>query len=220
MRIQKRLEMSDNFSESNLKEQFKSNTKLKMTTYVVGGLALVTIAYFSYKQFIFNPSNEKSKGAYFEGLSYADKDSTDAAIDLLTPVVKKYDGKVGGEVAQFTLARQLMAKGEFAKALENLEGVKLEDTYLSVMCIGLQGDCKSEMKKYEEAAELYIKAADKDENDFTTPSYLFKAAFCAEKVNDFETALHLYKKIENNYPEFANQKSIKKYIARATKTTK
>jgi hypothetical protein len=30
----------------------------------------------------------------------------------------------------------------------------------------------------------------------------------------------LYKKIENNYPEFANQKSIKKYIARATKTTK
>ena len=220
MRIQKRLEMSDNFSESNLKEQFKSNTKLKMTTYVVGSLALVTIAYFSYKQFIFNPSNEKSKGAYFEGLNYADKDSTDAAIDLLTPVVKKYDGKVGGEVAQFTLARQLMAKGEFAKALENLEGVKLEDTYLSVMCIGLQGDCKSEMKKYEEAAELYIKAADKDENDFTTPSYLFKAAFCAEKVNDFETALHLYKKIENNYPEFANQKSIKKYVARATKTTK
>ena len=107
--------MSDNFSESNLKEQFKSNTKLRMTTYVVGGLALITIAYFSYKQFIFNPSNEKSKGAYFEGLNYADKDSTDAAIDLLTPVVKKYDGKVGGEVAQFTLARQLMAKGQFAK---------------------------------------------------------------------------------------------------------
>lgn len=212
--------MSDNFSESNLKEQFKSNTKLKMTTYVVGGLALVTIAYFSYKQFIFNPANEKSKGAYFEGLNYADKDSTDAAIETLTPVVKKYDGKIGGEVAQFTLARQLMAKKQFAKALENLEGVKLDDTYLSVMCIGLQGDCKSEMKKYEEAAELYIKAADKDENDFTTPSYLFKAAFCAEKVNDFETALHLYQKIENNYPEFANQKSIKKYIARATKTTK
>jgi tetratricopeptide (TPR) repeat protein len=212
--------MSENLSETNIKEQFKSNTKLRYTTYIIGGLALITIAYFSYKQFVYNPSNEKSKGAYFEGLNYADKDSVDVAIETLTPAVKKYDGKVGGEVAQFTLARQFMAKGEFKKALENLEGVKLDDTYLSVMSIGLQGDCKSEMKQYEEAAALYIKAAEKEENTFTTPTYLFKAAFCAEKVNDFETALHLYKKIQNNYTEFSNQKSIKKYIARATKTVK
>ena len=124
--------MSDNLSETSIKEQFKSNTKLKYTTYVVGGLAVLSIAYFSYKQFIFTPSNEKSKEAYFEGLNYADKDSVDVAIETLSPVVKKYDGKVGGEVAQFTLARQFMAKGEFKKALENLEGVHLEDTYLSI----------------------------------------------------------------------------------------
>lgn len=212
--------MSDNLSENSIKEQFKSNTKLKYTTYFVGGLAVLSIVYFSYKQFIFTPSNEKSKEAYFEGLNYADKDSVDVAIETLSPVVKKFDGKVGGEVAQFTLARQYMAKGEFKKALENLEGVHLEDTYLSVMSIGLQGDCKSEMEQYEEAASLYIMAADKDNNTFTTPTYLFKAAFCAEKVNDYETALQLYRRIQNNYTEFSNQKSIKKYIARATKTKK
>ena len=212
--------MSDNLSENSIKEQFKSNTKLKYTTYVVGGLAVLSIVYFSYKQFIFTPSNEKSKEAYFEGLNYADKDSVDVAIETLSPVVKKFDGKVGGEVAQFTLARQYMAKGEFKKALENLEGVHLEDTYLSVMSIGLQGDCKSEMEQYEEAASLYIMAADKDDNTFTTPTYLFRAAFCAEKVNDYETALQLYRRIQNNYTEFSNQKSIKKYIARATKTKK
>jgi len=212
--------MSENLSENSIKEQFKSNTKLKYTTYVVGGLAILSIAYFSYKQFIFTPGNEKSKEAYFEGLNYADKDSVDVAIETLSPVVKKFDGKVGGEVAQFTLARQYMAKGEFKKALENLEGVHLEDTYLSVMSIGLQGDCKSEMEQYEEAASLYIMAADKDDNTFTTPTYLFKAAFCAEKVNDYETALQLYRRIQNNYTEFSNQKSIKKYIARATKTKK
>ena len=212
--------MSDNLSENSIKEQFKSNTKLKYTTYFVGGLAVLSIVYFSYKQFIFTPSNEKSKEAYFEGLNYADKDSVDVAIETLSPVVKKFDGKVGGEVAQFTLARQYMAKGEFKKALENLEGVHLEDTYLSVMSIGLQGDCKSEMEQYEEAASLYIMAADKDNNTFTTPTYLFKAAFCAEKVNDYETALQLYRRIKNNYTEFSNQKSIKKYIARATKTKK
>ena len=212
--------MLENISGSSLKEQFKTNDKLRFTTYVVGGIVVITLGYFLYKQFIWGPSNEKSKAAYFEGLNYADKDSTDAAIEVLKPVVKKYDGKIGGEIAQFTYARQLMSKGQFAKAIEELEGVKVEDTYVSVMAIGLQGDCKSEMKKYEEAATLYINAAEKQDNDFTTPTYLFKAAFCAEKVKDYNTAVEIYTKIEDNYPDFANQKSIKKYIARATKTQK
>ena len=212
--------MLENISGSSLKEQFKTNDKLRLTTYAVGGIVVITLGYFLYKQFIWGPSNEKSKAAYFEGLNYAEKDSTDAAIEVLKPVVKKYDGKIGGEIAQFTYARQLMSKGQFAQALEELEGVNVEDTYVSVMAIGLQGDCKSEMKKYEDAAALYIKAAEKEDNDFTTPTYLFKAAFCAEKVNDYNTAVEIYTKIQDNYPDFANQKSIKKYIARATKTQK
>jgi predicted negative regulator of RcsB-dependent stress response len=209
--------MLENISGSSLKEEFKSNNKLRLITYSIGGAVVLVLGYFLYKQFIFAPANEKSKASYFEGLNYADKDSTDAAIDVLTPVVKNYDGKIGGEIAQFTLARQYMAKGQFNKAIEELEGVDVSDTYVSVMAIGLQGDCLSEMKKYTDAAELYIKASEENENDFTTPTYIFKAAMCAEKVNDSETALTLYKKIEDNYPDFANQKSIKKYIARSTK---
>jgi predicted negative regulator of RcsB-dependent stress response len=209
--------MLENISGSSLKEEFKSNDKLRLITYIVGGAVVLVLGYFLYKQFIFAPSEEKSKAAYFEGLNYAAADSTDAAIDKLRPVVKNYDGKIGGEIAQFTLARQYMAKGEFNKALEELEGVDVSDSYVSVMAIGLQGDCKSEMKKYAEAAELYLKASEKNDNEFTTPTYLFKAAMCAEKLNDSETALTLYKKIQDNYPDFANQKSIKKYIARSTK---
>ena len=209
--------MSENNTESTLKEQFESNKNLKLTTYLVGGVVLLVIASFAYYQFMWTPNNEKSKASYFEALNYAEKDSTDLAIDLLKPAVKKYDGKVGGEIAQFTLARQLMAKGEFSKAIEELEGVDLEDEYLSVMSIGLQGDCLSEMKKYEEAETMYIKAAELGNNDFTSPMYFFKAALCAEKTGDLETALHLYKNIENNFTDFANQKSIKKYIARVNK---
>jgi tetratricopeptide (TPR) repeat protein len=209
--------MLENISGSSIKAQFKSNNKLRIITYIVGGLVLATVVYFLYTIFIWNPSNEKSKAAYFEGLNYAEKDSTVAAIDALRPVVKKYDGKIGGEIAQFIYARQLMNNGQFSKALTELEGVNVKDEYVSVMSIGLQGDCKSEMGKYKDAAALYIEAADAKENEYTTPTYLFKAATCAEKVNDSEGALELYKKILDNYPDFSNQKSIKKYIARANK---
>ena len=93
--------MLENISDINLKDQFKNNPKLKRTTYIVGALVVIVLGYFLYKQFVWNPANEKSKSAYYIGLNLADKDSTDAAINELTPVVKKFDGKICGEVAQF-----------------------------------------------------------------------------------------------------------------------
>jgi tetratricopeptide (TPR) repeat protein len=209
-------QMLENFSFQNLKEQFNSNKNIKLLTFAVGGVLLVVVGYFAYRQFLWNPDNEKSKDAYWVGLNYAAKDSTDLAIDELQGTVKKYDGKIGGENAQFVLARQYMAKGEFKKALKELEGVNLNDTYLSAMSLGLQGDCHSEMKDFEKAGSIYLQAADMNANDFTSPMYLYKAGLCAEKVKDFEKAVEAYTRIKDDYPQYASQKAIEKYIARAS----
>jgi tetratricopeptide (TPR) repeat protein len=177
---------------------------------------ILILGYFLYLQFIWKPANEKSKDAYWVGLNYAAKDSTNQAIDELKPVVKKYDGKIGGENAQFVLARQYMAKGEFKKALEELEGVNVEDTYVAAMVVGLQGDCHSEMKNYKKALESYLDAAAASENEMTTPMYLFKAGLCAEKEKDFEKATECYQKIKDDYSSYASQKVIDKYLTRAS----
>ena len=58
--------MLENISGSSIKAQFKSNNKLRIITYAVGGLVIVSVGYFLYTIFIWNPSNEKSKAAYFE----------------------------------------------------------------------------------------------------------------------------------------------------------
>ncbi len=212
--------MLENISDINLKDQFKNNPKLKRTTYIVGGLVVIVLGYFLYKQYIWNPANEKSKGAYYVGLNLADKDSTDAAINELTSVVKKFDGKIGGEVAQFVLARQYMAKGDFKKALDELEGVDVKDTYVAAMAFGLQGDCQSELGKHDDAIELYVDAAKASDNELTSPMYLFKAGLCAEKLKDYEKATEFYTQIKETYGEFARQKTIEKYIARTSNNTK
>jgi predicted negative regulator of RcsB-dependent stress response len=213
--------MLENLSKGNFKEQFKENKTLRMTTIVVGSIVGLILIYFAYRQFIWIPSNEKSKDAYWTGLNFASIDSVDIAIDELTVAVKKFDGKDGGELAQFVLARQYMEKGEFKSALKELEGVKIKDTYLAVYTLGLQGDCYSEMKSYKDAIKFYERAAKKNENDKTSPEYLFKAALCAEKINDFKKAADLFQQIKDNYLTFSNQKTIDKYIARVkNKTTK
>jgi tetratricopeptide (TPR) repeat protein len=206
--------MLENLSGKDFKSQLKENKALRLVTYFVGAIVVLVIGYFAYRTFIWTPNNDKSKDAYWVGLNYAAVDSTDAAIDELTRAKKQYDGKQGGELAQFVLARQLMAKGNFKKALEELDGVKLTDTYLSIYKLGLQGDCKSELKQYKEAKDMYIKASVKNKNDKTTPEFLFKAGLVSEKLNDNSAASDLYTQIKNEYPTFANQKAIDKYIAR------
>jgi tetratricopeptide (TPR) repeat protein len=212
--------MLENLSPQEFKKQFKENKTLRMVSIGVGSIVVLILAYFTYKQFIWSPANEKSKDAFYVGLNFAAKDSTNAAIDELSSVVKKYDGKNGGELAQFVLARQYMSKGEFKKALSELESVNLNDTYLSVYTLGLQGDCYSEMKKYKEALSFYEEAANKNENEKTSPEFLFKAGLVAEELGDFVKATELYTKIKDNYMNFSSQKTIDKYIARVKNKTK
>lgn len=206
--------MLENLSPQEIKNQFKENKSMRMVTFGVTGLIILILGYFAYKKFWFGPAEEKSRDAYYHGLNLAAKDSTDAAIDLLRPVAKEYDGKDGGEIAQFVLARQYMEKGKFQKALEELEGVNFDDTYLAVYAVGLQGDCYSEMKKYTEAMDLYIEAAELNENEKTSPEYLFKAALVAEELKDFEKATELYQRIKDNYLTFSNNRTLDKYLAR------
>ncbi|MCH2224052.1 MAG: hypothetical protein MK066_04730 [Crocinitomicaceae bacterium] len=208
--------MLEDITTEQIKHKFQSNKTLKLVTIGVGILIAGVLAYFVYRQFMWKPANEKSKESYWAGLNYADMDSTDMAIDELKRNTKKFDGKIGGEVSQFVYASQLMKKGEFKKAIAELEGVDISDTYVSVMSIGLQADCHSELEDYEKAANLYLEAADANQNDLTTPMYLFKAGLCAEEIKNIEKAKECYVRIQDEFPSFASQKQIKKYIARVS----
>jgi predicted negative regulator of RcsB-dependent stress response len=208
--------MAGTTSFNDIKRQFKENKRLRLITAVVIGLIVGILGYILYKQFVYSPANQKANEGYYRGLNLAAKDSVDAAIAELEPFVKKNDGYQGGEVAEFTLARQYMAKGDFQKALKLLEGVKLKDTYGPAMALGLQGDCYSEMGKYKDAMEMYIDAAEVNENEWTTPTYLFKAGQVAEEIKDLEKAKELYERINQDYYMFGQQKSIDKYIARVS----
>ena len=207
--------MSEDFSINAVKEKINSSKKLKLATYVISGVLAASLLFVLYKMFFYEPANTESKAAYWRGLNFAVKDSTDKAIQELESAVESYDGKQGGEVSQFLLATQYMKKGKFEEAITELEGTDVDDTYLSAMKSGLIADCKNEMKDYAAAVELYIEAASINENNFTTPMYLFKAGLCAEKVKDFTKAVECYQKIKDDYPDYGNRK-YEKYLSRAT----
>lgn len=206
--------MFDNLSGFDYRDALKHNKKFRNIIYAVGGVAVVAIGYVAYQNFIFGPANEKSKDSWYTSLNYAISDSVNLAIDEAQRGVKKYDGKIGGEINQFILGRELMEKGEFKKALKELEGVKLDDTFLRIATISLQGDCYSELGDYKKAKDFYMKAANAGTNDFSTPANLFKAATVSEKLGQKKEAFDLYTQIKDTYPDYGNQKAIEKYISR------
>lgn len=206
--------MLEDISGQEIVKEFKSNNKLKLTTYIVGGVILLVILFFAYRQFMWKPANEDSKNSYWIGLNYAGKDSTNLAIEEFETAVNQYDGKIGGEVAQYLLARQLMENKEFESALSELESVDLSDSYLSGLVIKLQADCYSQLKDYEKAANLYMEAASINPNENTTPEILFAAGQCAEEIKNFEKALECYETIKDEYPNTSKGMNIEKYIAR------
>lgn len=210
------LENLENIHAEDIAKELKENKKIKMIALIIGGVVVLVLGYFLYRQFVVEPKNEKSQDSYWVGLNYAMMDSTDLAIDELKGAVKKYDGYVGGEVAQFVLGKQLMLKGEYKKALEELEGVDTEDTYVAAMAKGLIGDCYSELEQYTEAASAYIEAAETNSNELTTPMYLFKAGLVAEKLKDLENAKKYYEQIRDEYQTYASKVTIDKYIARVS----
>ena len=109
-----------------------------------------------------------------------------------------------------------MRNEKFKQALVLLEDISFDDTYLSAMIIGLQGDCKSELKKYAEAIELYDEASKINDNNVTSPMYLFKAALNSEKIKKTAQAKAYYEEIAFHYPtSHIARKNMDKYIARS-----
>jgi len=208
-----------NFSTENIKHQWKTNKRFKLGVYISGGIIAGLLSFLSYRQFFWLPADKKADDGWWIALNLIEKDSTDQAIKILKPFVKKYDGHTGGEIGQYLLATQYMKKGEFQKALKELEDVSVNDTYLSTMTIGLQGDCLSELKKYSEAAEMYNKAAKNIDNEYTSPTYFFKAGLHAELAKKYKEATAYFTIIQDEYPDFAAQKTIEKYIARTSTVT-
>lgn len=219
--------MTENFSFDDLKERYKNSKIFKIISISVSVLLVGVLGYLGYRQFIWKPDNEKSKEAYVPALNVIVQEQnnpqSDAKVSSIDPIkklqgsVKKYDGKIGGEISKYILATQYMRNDKYKQALVLLEDISVDDTYLSAMIVGLQGDCKSELKKYAEAVELYDEASKINENSVTSPMYLFKAALNSEKLKKNAEALAYYEEIAFHYPNsyIAKQKNMEKYIARS-----
>ena len=105
--------------------------------------------------------------------------------------------------------------GKFQEAIDQLDSYSGSDLLTTSMALGAKGDALMELGKTQDAIDMYAKAAGKNENSFSSPIYLMKAALAYEGLGNYEKAIEIYKKVRSDFYQSNEGRESEKYIARA-----
>ncbi len=181
----------------------------------LGAIALVTVGYLLYQKFIAEPNQEEAANDLFVAQQNFQKAVDDAGTksdSLYNLVLKGSDGKQGvveiaeqysgtdaGNMANYYAGIAYLNTGKYAEAITSLEKFKSESTVLNALALGAIGDAFAQKNQPKEALEYYVKAADANKDEFTTPRYLLKAGKTAYALGNKADAVKYYTNIKDNY---------------------
>ncbi len=187
------------------------------------GAAIVALiaVYIAYQKLYLAPRETEAANQMYVAQEYWGKKEWDKALkgDASYPgfekIINDYSNTKAANLAYYYAGTAYLNKGEYRKAIDNLNNFRGDDNMIAAEALGSTGDAYVELKDYEKAETYFKKAADKAGNKFLTPFYLKKLGLVYEARNDSKSALETYQKIKTDYAASAEAQNIDDYIARA-----
>ena len=188
---------------------------------LVAAAALFTIGYLGYQRFIAAPLQEEAANEMFVAQQNFQKATDGVASDSLyklslngsegkfgfLKIADEYSGTDAGNLANYYAGIAYLNTGKYTEAIDYLSKFKSDDIVLGALAKGAIGDAYSQKNQPKEALENYLKAAESNKNDFTTPRFLLKAGKTALTLGNKSDALKYFTDIKENYeatPEAAS----------------
>lgn len=197
-------------------DKIANNKKIIFWT---AGVILVAAAFTLSYLFIYrNPRLEKSFEAYNKVELQTFANDSLAAVQY-KQIADQYKGNAAGKLAALSAGEALYNEGNYQEAAEYLSRFSSDDPVLNANALVLTGDCYVNLKKYDDAIDVYGKAIRKaDGNSQIVPRVLMKEANVFDEQKKYDKALECYMTIKNDFPEFqlGNGLEIDAYIARET----
>lgn len=150
----------------------------------------------------------------FTAQKYFEKESYEAALNGdgnymgFVEVYDSYSSTKTGKLAAYYAGICNMKLGNYSEALELLKKFKGNDKVLAPLALGAIGDCYMELDDANNAAEYYMKAANKEANEFSSPIYLMKAGAAYRVLGNDAKALAAYKQLKKDYPNSLEAREI------------
>ncbi|VAW12730.1 hypothetical protein MNBD_BACTEROID01-1348 [hydrothermal vent metagenome] len=200
-------------------EQFIEDNQT-IISYVVGGIVLVVVAYLGFNKFYLEPKEKEAQSQMFVAEQYFEKDSFNLALNGdgnylgFLDIIDGYGITKSSNLAKYYCGISYLHLGQYEDAIDYLNEFKTDDLLLKPITEGALGDAYLELGDQDKALSQYKKAYTENENEFTSPIYMLKAAKLLENLDELEQALEIYKKIRTDFPESNEARNIEKYIAR------
>ena len=210
---------------SKSEQWIEKNSKPLLITLI--SLVVVFLGYLGYNKFIDEPKELEAA----DELAFPRKYFDDAAVagsgvdSLLNLGLEGADGKYGfvdfaesysgtnaGNLANYYAGVSYLQLKQYDKAIEFLSKFESDDEMLGPISLGAIGDAFSDINQPKDALEYYERAANKKDNEFTTPLYLFKAGETAMNLKEFKKAESFFTQIKENYSKSDQGRVIEKYI--------
>lgn len=202
----------------NKAEQFIEKN-LKQVAIGLGVILVIILGYWGYGEYIVNPLEEEAQHAIFPAQRAVTADSLRLAVDGnidqmgFVEVADEYSSTKAGNLANYYAGMCYLQLGEFENAIEFLDKFSSNDGVLNVQALGGIGDAFHELNQPSDALDYYTKAANLDGNEFSTPIVLKKAAQTAEMLEEWNSALKMYKRLQTEFPDAQESREIEKFIA-------
>ena len=201
-------------------EQFIEHHQ-KTILIVVGALIVLVLGYFGSKRFYFEPKEIKAHSEMFYAEKYFELDSLNQALNGdgehigFLDVIDNYGMTDAANLAKYYTGIIYLKQHKFDDAITFLKKYNGKDQIISSVAIGSIGDAYMEQNDADNALKYYLKAVERNDNNFTAPQYLLKAGYVYEGKADWANALKMYEKIKKEHFKSQESREVDKLIARA-----
>lgn len=190
-------------------------------------LVVIFLGYLGYNKFIEEPNELEAADELAFPRKYFDEAAVaGAGVDSLlnlglegadgkygfVDIAESYSGTDAGNLANYYAGVSYLQLKQYDKAIEFLSKFKSDDEMLGPISLGAIGDAFSDINQPKDALEYYEKAANKKDNEFTTPLYLFKAGQTAMNLKEFKKAEDFFTRIKENYSKSDQGRDIEKFV--------
>ncbi|MDZ4839963.1 MAG: tetratricopeptide repeat protein [Bacteroidota bacterium] len=186
--------------------------------YINYALIVVTaiLALFIGNKYLNSGKDEEAEIALIKPAYLWENDSLASNVPALKNIVDDFGSTVAGNKAKYILGNTYLRLGKYEDAIDMLNGFDANGSIImGPSTYGMIGDAYSQLKDYDAAVKYYGKASNDNNNSYSTPMYLKKAALVYElQLNNYKEALSNYKKIKNSFPNTRYGQEIEKYIGR------
>jgi tetratricopeptide (TPR) repeat protein len=184
------------------------------------GVVVALVGIFWLGKMHLSKRNAEAQSQIYQAERYLEMDSLNLALNGdgnylgFLDIANDYRYTNAGNLARYSAGICYLQLGRYQEAIDMLDKYTKKDKVIGSLAIGAIGDAYVELGDLDKGLARYIEAADYANNSFNTPLFLMKAGEIYELNGNYQEALMVYERIQNEYPESTEGTSVEKYIAR------